>query len=65
MTPGNAAGSPGSPFDEPGTNPSFPNGGKAGQVYAGNRPGAPATASPNAVSQYDIACVQVTTHQPP
>ncbi len=62
MTPGNAAASPGSPFNEPGT--LTPAGGTAGQVYAGNRQGAPTTASPNAVSQYDVACLQVTTHQP-
>ena len=69
MTPGSAAASPGSPFNEPGTlTPDSP-GGKAGQVYAGNRQGAPTTASPNAVSQYYVACLQVTTHatthQPP
>ena len=61
MTPGSAAASPGSPFNEPG--PDSP-GGKAGQVYAGNRPNAPTTASVHAVSQYDVACLQVTTHQP-
>ena len=67
MTPGSAAASPGSPFNESGT--LTPAGGTAGQVYAGNRQGAPTTASPNAVSQYDVACLQVTTHatthQPP
>jgi hypothetical protein len=53
--PGNASDAPGSVF-----NPS----GQAGTVYAGN----PGTASldhansANAVSQYDIACFQVTTH---
>src|ERR1700693_5715305 len=52
VTPGNAANSPGSPF-----NPS----GQAGLVYAGN----PGTASLDhsnstaAVSQYDVACVQL------
>ena len=64
MTPGSAAASPGSPFNEPGTlTPDSP-GGKAGQVYAGNRPNAPTTASVHAVSQYDVACLQVTTHRP-
>jgi hypothetical protein len=54
-TPGNAAASPGSPFNEPaGTSL----GGRAGQVYAGNRPGAPSTANSHAVSQYDVACFQ-------
>jgi hypothetical protein len=50
--------SPGSVF-----NPS----GQAGTVYAGN-PGTASLAnanSPNAVSQYDIACKNVTAHQPP
>jgi hypothetical protein len=61
MTPGHAAASPGAPFNEPSATSS---GGKAGKVYAGSRPGAPATASPNAVSQYDVACLQVTTHVP-
>ena len=52
-TPGNAVNANGSPF-----NPS----GQAGTVYAGN----PGTASAlhsqsgNAISQYDIACFQVT-----
>lgn len=54
-TPGNAAGSNGSPF-----NPS----GQAGTVYAGN-PGTASLANSNSthsVSQYDIACFQVTSH---
>jgi hypothetical protein len=40
--------------------------GQAGQVYAGN-PNTPSLAngSANAVSQYDIACKNVTAHQPP
>jgi hypothetical protein len=52
LTPGNSIGAKGSPF-----NPE----GRAGEVYAGN----PETASlahagsDHAVSQYDIACVQV------
>jgi hypothetical protein len=51
-TPGNAANSPGSPF-----NPS----GQAGLVYAGND-GTASKAHSNstaAVSQYDVACVQL------
>jgi hypothetical protein len=44
-TPGNAANSPGSPFDEPGFGPA-PNGGTGGLHY-----------SPN--SQYDVACYHV------
>lgn len=53
--PGNSMTAPGSVFN--------PNG-QAGTVYAGN-PGTASLAnanSPNAVSQYDIACFQVTTH---
>jgi hypothetical protein len=53
--PGNSMSSPGSVFN--------PNG-QAGTVYAGN-PGTASLAnanSPNAVSQYDIACLQFTTH---
>jgi hypothetical protein len=46
-TPGNAAGSPGSPFNEPGINST--NGGTGGQHY-------------NETSQYDVACYQVTLH---
>jgi hypothetical protein len=66
MTPGQAAASPGAPFNEPapvGTG----TGGQAGHVYAGN-PGTASSAAANstaAVSQYDVACLQVTTHQPP
>jgi hypothetical protein len=55
MTPGNAVNAKGSPFD--------PNG-QAGAVYAGN-PGTASLAHANsaaAVSQYDVACLQVTTH---
>ncbi|MDQ4489517.1 hypothetical protein RBS60_04805 [Sinomonas sp. ASV486] len=45
-TPGNAASSPGSPFNEPlGSNP----GGTGGQHY-------------NAMSQYDVACFQQSVH---
>jgi hypothetical protein len=60
MTPGNSAMAPGSPFNS--TTP-----GKAGQVYANAFNGSPP--SPNAplqaTSQYDIACKNVSAHQPP
>jgi hypothetical protein len=46
-TPGNAASSPGSPFNEPGINST--NGGTGGQHY-------------NPTSQYDVACYQVSQH---
>jgi hypothetical protein len=52
VTPGNAANSPGSPFNS---------NGQAGLVYAGN-PGTASLAHSNstaAVSQYDVACVQL------
>ena len=54
-SPGNAASAPGSAFNE---DP----GGVAGAVYAGN--GAPSlnANSGNAVSQYDVACFQVSQH---
>jgi hypothetical protein len=55
VTPGNAGSASGSPF-----NPS----GNAGLHYAGN-PGTASLANANsahAVSQYDIACFQVTSH---
>jgi hypothetical protein len=54
--PGNAASAPGSAFNEPtDTSP----GGTAGQVYAGNGVSAGTANSGNAVSQYDVACYQV------
>jgi hypothetical protein len=62
-TPGNASLSPGAPFNEPppaGTG----SGGKAGTLYAGSGPGSAHAASGNAVSQYDVACLQVTTPHP-
>ena len=52
VTPGNAANAAGSPF-----NPT----GQAGNVYAGN-PGTASLANSNStatVSQYDVACVQL------
>ena len=53
MEPGRAAAAPGSAFNETGP-------GVAGTVYAGNgaNTGTPANAA--AVSQYDVACYQVT-----
>ena len=52
--PGNAASAPGSAFNE--------NGGTAGSVYAGNGVSATTANSANAVSQYDVACYQVSHH---
>lgn len=52
--PGNASSAPGSAFNE--------NGGIAGSVYAGN--GAPSLNgnTAKAISQYDVACFQVSQH---
>jgi hypothetical protein len=50
--PGRAASAPGSAFNE--TSP-----GTAGTVYAGNGISATTAASASAVSQYDVACFQV------
>ena len=50
--PGNAATAPGSAFNETGP-------GTAGTVYAGNGVSATRAGSSNAVSQYDVACFQV------
>jgi hypothetical protein len=65
MTPGQAASAPGSVFNEPAP-VGIGSGGVAGGVYAG-QPGTPSlqNGSAHAVSQYDVACLQVTTHQPP
>jgi hypothetical protein len=52
--PGNAGTAPGSAFNEP---PPFGTGGTAGNVYAGNQP--QSQVNPNSVSQYDVACYQV------
>jgi hypothetical protein len=55
-TPGNSSGANGSPFNPNGT---------TGTVYAGN-PGTASQANANsthAVSQYDIACFEVTPHR--
>jgi hypothetical protein len=54
--PGNAANASGSAFNE--------NGGTAGGVYAGNGVSKTTAGSANAVSQYDVACYQVTTNVP-
>ena len=50
-TPGKAATAPGSAFN---TN------GVAGTVYAGTQP--QNSTNPNSVSQYDVACFQVSNH---
>ena len=56
VEPGHAASAPGSAFNE--TTP-----GTAGTVYAGNGPGSTAHAgSTAAVSQYDAACRQLSSH---
>jgi hypothetical protein len=49
--PGQASSAQGSAFNE--------NGGTAGNVYAGNGVSATTANSGNAVSQYDVACYQV------
>jgi len=53
--PGNSANASGSAFNETGP-------GKAGTVYAGNGVSATKAGSSNAVSQYDVACYQVSQH---
>ncbi len=50
-TPGGAASAPGSAFNTSG---------KAGTVYAGTQP--QNSGNPMAVSQYDVACFEVSTH---
>lgn len=50
--PGNAASAPGSAFNE--------NGGIAGSMYAGSQP--QNSSNPKSVSQYDVACFQVSQH---
>lgn len=50
--PGQAANAPGSAFNETGP-------GTAGTVYAGNGVSATTAGSSHAVSQYDVACYQV------
>ena len=51
LRPGNSASAPGSAFN--------PNG-VAGTHYAGEQP--QNSKNPNSVSQYDVACLQVSTH---
>jgi len=51
VTPGHAASAPGSAFTP---------GGVAGSVYAGELP--QNSNNPNSVSQYDVACFQVSQH---
>lgn len=55
VEPGHAASAPGSAFNETGP-------GKAGTVYAGNGPGSAHAQSTAAVSQYDSACRQLSSH---
>lgn len=55
-TPGNAATSPGSVFNEGGIN--SPNGGKGGQAYSN----AQANNKVGAASQYDTACVKTSAN---
>ena len=50
--PGNAASAPGSAFNE--------NDGIAGSMYAGSQP--QNSNNPKSVSQYDVACFQVSQH---
>lgn len=57
--PGNAAGAPGSAFNEPSATS---NGGTAGGVYAGSGRNTSTPANSNAVSQYDVACFEVSQH---
>jgi hypothetical protein len=52
--PGQSANAPGSAFNETGP-------GTSGTVYAGNGVSATTAGSPHAVSQYDVACFQVTS----
>jgi len=54
--PGHAASAPGSAFNEPTTTTP---GGTAGAVYAGNGANTNTPANAAAVSQYDVACFQV------
>jgi hypothetical protein len=61
-TPGNSASANGAPFNPTGT---------AGGNYANAFNGSPPSTNPNAkspltaTSQYDVACKNVTAHQPP
>jgi hypothetical protein len=53
MRPGNAISAPGSAFNPTGT---------AGKMYAGQQP--QNSNNPNSVSQYDVACFQVSQPHP-
>jgi hypothetical protein len=57
LEPGHAASAPGSAFNEPSA--ANPAGGVAGQMYAGNGQTTMTPANGAAVSQYDVACFQV------
>lgn len=61
LEPGNAASSPGSAFHEPSADGTDP-GGVAGQMYAGNGQNTNTPANGAAVSQYDVACFEVSQH---
>jgi hypothetical protein len=61
LEPGNAASSPGSAFHEPSPDGTDP-GGVAGQMYAGNGQNTNTPANAAAVSQYDVACFEVSQH---
>jgi hypothetical protein len=61
LEPGRAASAPGSAFNEPtDTSP----GGVAGKVYAGSGRSTQTPANAAAVSQYDVACFQVSQSRP-
>ena len=62
-TPGNAASSPGSPFNEPMINSA--SGGNAGSHYAGSGANTNTPANSAAVAEYDVACLQHQLHQVP
>ncbi len=55
-TPGGSASSPGAPFNEPTATSS---GGTGGTAYNAGNARSP---NPTAVSQYDVACYQVSSH---
>ena len=57
LEPGHAASAPGSAINAPSA--ANPLGGVAGQVYAGNGLNTSTPANGAAVSQYDVACFQV------
>ena len=57
VSPGNAASSPGAPFNEPTATSA---GGNAGLHYAGNVP--QSSKNTASVSQYDVACANAAAH---